>query len=204
MMFEDNYNEIKSPSTGLYKEKGSRFISYIFPVHCLEDVKVKLDHVKKIEHSANHQCYAFVLNPDKSAQKTNDDGEPSSTAGKPILGQILSNDLTNTLIVVVRYFGGIKLGVSGLIRSYKTAASEAINNSEKIIKIIKEYYEISFKYSQMNDIMRIVKEYNLEIINTDFQLECKLIFAVQRSNADLVKSAFNKYHEIIIIYLKTT
>ena len=204
MMFEDTYNEIKSPSSGLYKEKGSRFISYIFPVHSLEDVKVKLEHVKKIEHSSSHQCYAFVLNPDKSAQKANDDGEPSSTAGKPILGQILSNDLTNTLIVVVRYFGGIKLGVSWLIRSYKTAASEAINNSEKIIKIIKEYYEISFKYSQMNDIMRIVKEYNLEIINTDFQLECKLIFAVQRSNADLVKSAFNKYHEIIIIYLKTT
>ena len=204
MMFEDTYNEIKSPSSGLYKEKGSRFISYIFPVHSLEDVKVKLEHVKKIEHSSSHQCYAFVLNPDKSAQKANDDGEPSSTAGKPILGQILSNDLTNTLIVVVRYFGGIKLGVSGLIRSYKTAAAEAINNSEKIIKIIKEYYEISFKYSQMNDIMRIVKEYNLEIINTDFQLECKLIFAVQRSNADLVKSAFNKYHEIVIIYLKTT
>lgn len=203
-MFDDNYNEIKSPSTGLYKEKGSRFISYIFPVHCLEDVKVKLDYVKKIEHSANHQCYAFVLNPDKSAQKTNDDGEPSSTAGKPILGQILSNDLTNTLIIVVRYFGGVKLGISGLIRSYKTAAAEAINNSEKIIKIIKEYYEINFKYSLMNDIMRIVKEYNLEIINTDFQLECKLIFAVQRSNADMVKSAFNKYHEIIIIYLKTT
>ena len=203
-MFDDNYNEIKSPSTGQYKEKGSRFISYIFPVHCLEDVKVKLDYVKKIEHSANHQCYAFVLNPDKSAQKTNDDGEPSSTAGKPILGQILSNDLTNTLIIVVRYFGGVKLGISGLIRSYKTAAAEAINNSEKIIKIIKEYYEINFKYSLMNDIMRIVKEYNLEIINTDFQLECKLIFAVQRSNADMVKSAFNKYHEIIIIYLKTT
>ncbi len=204
MMFEDTYNEIKSPSSGLYKEKGSRFISYIYPVQSLEDVKVKLEEVKKIEHSASHRCYAFVLNPDKSAQKANDDGEPSSTAGKPILGQILSNDLTNTLIVVVRYFGGIKLGVSGLIRSYKTAAAAAINNSEKIIKIIKEYYEISFKYSQMNDIMRIVKEYNLEIINTDFQLECKLIFAVQRSNADLVKSAFNKYHEIIIIYLKTT
>tara|TARA_B100000609_G_C17079502_1_gene363361 strand:- start:38 stop:649 length:612 start_codon:yes stop_codon:yes gene_type:complete len=203
-MFEDTYNEIKSPSSGLYKEKGSRFISYIYPVQSLEDVKVKLEEVKKIEHSASHRCYAFVLNPDKSAQKANDDGEPSSTAGKPILGQILSNDLTNTLIVVVRYFGGIKLGVSGLIRSYKTAAAAAINNSEKIIKIIKEYYEISFKYSQMNDIMRIVKEYNLEIINTDFQLECKLIFAVQRSNADLVKSAFNKYHEIIIIYLKTT
>ena len=204
MMFDDSYNEIKSPSTGLYKEKGSRFISYIFPVHSLEDIKVKLEHVKKIEHSASHQCYAFVLNPDKSAQKANDDGEPSSTAGKPILGQILSSNLTNTLIIVVRYYGGVKLGISGLIRSYKTAAAEAINNSEKIIKIIKEYYEISFKYSLMNDIMRIVKEYNLEIINTDFQLECKLIFAVQRSNADMVKSAFNKYHEIIIIYLKTT
>ena len=204
MMFEDTYNEIKSPSSGLYKEKGSRFISYIYPVQSLEDVKVKLEEVKKIEHSASHRCYAFVLNPDKSAQKANDDGEPSSTAGKPILGQILSNDLTNTLIIVVRYFGGIKLGASGLIRSYKTAAAAAINNSEKIIKIIKEYYEISFKYSQMNDIMRIVKEYNLEIINTDFQLECKLIIAVQRSNADAVKSAFNKYHEIIIIYLKTT
>ena len=202
-MFSDKYKEIKSATTGVYKEKGSKFIAYSFPVHSEENVKEKLEEVKKLEHSARHHCYAYILNPDKSAQRANDDGEPSSTAGKPILGQILSNDLTNILIVVVRYFGGVKLGVPGLIRSYKTAALDAISNSEIITKIIKEQFAVSFKYPQMNEVMRLVKEYNLEVVNTDFQIECNLIFAVAKSKSEEVVETFKKNYELTIKYLKT-
>ena len=202
-MFSDKYKQIKSATTGVYKEKGSKFIAYSFPVHSEENVKEKLEEVKKIEHSARHHCYAYILNPDKSAQRVNDDGEPSSTAGKPILGQILTNDLTNILIVVVRYFGGVKLGVPGLIRSYKTAALDAISNSEIITKIIKEQFAVSFKYPQMNDVMRLVKEYNLEVVNTDFQIECNLIFAVAKSKSEEVVETFKKNYELTIKYLKT-
>jgi uncharacterized YigZ family protein len=202
-MFSDKYKEIKSATTGVYKEKGSKFIAYSFPVHSEENVKEKLEEVKKLEHSARHHCYAYILKPDKSAQRANDDGEPSSTAGKPILGQILSNDLTNILIVVVRYFGGVKLGVPGLIRSYKTAALDAISNSEIITKIIKEQFAVSFKYPQMNEVMRLVKEYNLEVVNTDFQIECNLIFAVAKSKSEEVVETFKKNYELTIKYLKT-
>ena len=202
-MFSDKYKEIKSATTGVYKEKGSKFIAYSFPVYSEENVKEKLEEVKKLEHSARHHCYAYILKPDKSAQRANDDGEPSSTAGKPILGQILSNDLTNILIVVVRYFGGVKLGVPGLIRSYKTAALDAISNSEIITKIIKEQFAVSFKYPQMNEVMRLVKEYNLEVVNTDFQIECNLIFAVAKSKSEEVVETFKKNYELTIKYLKT-
>ena len=202
-MFSDKYKEIKSATTGVYKEKGSKFIAYSFPVHSEENVKEKLEEVKKLEHSARHHCYAYILKPDKSAQRANDDGEPSSTAGKPILGQILSNDLTNILIVVVRYFGGVKLGVPGLIRSYKTAALDAISNSEIITKIIKEQFAVSFKYPQMNEVMRLVKEYNLDVVNTDFQIECNLIFAVAKSKSEEVVETFKKNYELTIKYLKT-
>ena len=202
-MFSDKYKEIKSATTGVYKEKGSKFIAYSFPVYSEVNVKEKLEEVKKLEHSARHHCYAYILKPDKSAQRANDDGEPSSTAGKPILGQILSNDLTNILIVVVRYFGGVKLGVPGLIRSYKTAALDAISNSEIITKIIKEQFAVSFKYPQMNEVMRLVKEYNLEVVNTDFQIECNLIFAVAKSKSEEVVETFKKNYELTIKYLKT-
>ena len=202
-MFSDKYKEIKSATTGVYKDKGSKFIAYSFPVYSEENVKEKLEEIKKLEHSARHHCYAYILKPDKSAQRANDDGEPSSTAGKPILGQIVSNDLTNILIVVVRYFGGVKLGVPGLIRSYKTAALDAISNSEIITKIIKEQFAVSFKYPQMNDVMRLVKEYNLEVVNTDFQIECNLIFAVVKSKSEEVVETFKKNHELTIKYLKT-
>ena len=201
-MFDDKYKEVKSPTTGIYKEKGSKFIAYVYPVYSEEEVKEKLEEVKKLEHSARHHCYAYILNPDKSAQRANDAGEPSSTAGKPILGQILSNDLTNILIVVVRYFGGVKLGVPGLIRSYKTAASDAISKATIIIKTIKEYYEVSFKYPKMNDVMRLVKEFDLEVVNTDFRIDCKLIFAAQKSKADSIIETFRKNHELAIKQIK--
>ena len=202
-MFEDKYKEIKSSTTGVYKEKGSKFIAYSFAVYSEEEVKKKLEEVKKIEHAARHHCYAYILNPDKSSQRANDDGEPSSTAGNPILGQILSNDLTNILIVVVRYFGGVKLGVPGLIRSYKTAASEAISKADIIIKIIKEHYEVRFQYPQMNDVMRLIKEHDLEVVNTDFQIDCNLIFAVAKNKADNLVEIFKKNHELKVKYLRT-
>ena len=202
-MIEDKYKEVKNHTTGIYKEKGSKFIAYSYPVYSEEEVKEKLEEVRKLEHSARHYCYAYILNPDKSAQRANDDGEPSSTAGKPILGQILSNNLTNILIVVVRYFGGVKLGVPGLIRSYKTAAAEAILEATIITKTIKEQYEVSFKYPQMNDVMRLIKEYDLEVVNTDFQIDCKLIFAVPKSKANDVVDTFKKNHELRIDNIKT-
>ena len=201
-MFDDKYKEVKSPTTGIYKEKGSKFIAYAYPVYSEEEVKEKLEEVKKLEHSARHHCYAYILNPDKSAQRANDDGEPSSTAGKPILGQMLSKDLTNILIVVVRYFGGVKLGVPGLIRSYKTAASQAILEATIITKTLKEQYEVSFKYPQMNDVMRLVKEFDLEVVNTDFQIDCKLIFAAPKSKANSILDTFKKNHELSIKYIK--
>ena len=202
-MFDDTYKEVKSHTTGIYKEKGSKFIAYSYPVYSEQEVKERLEEVKKLEHSARHHCYAYVLHADKSAWRANDDGEPSSTAGKPILGQIQSNDLTNILIIVVRYFGGVKLGVPGLIRSYKTAASDAISKSTIITKTIKEHYQVDFKYPQMNDVMRIVKEYDLEVVNTDFGMDCNLIFAVVKSRANNVMDTFKKNHELKIEYLQT-
>ena len=186
-------HNMMTPTWCLIKEKKMKKVK----------VKEKLEEVKKLEHSARHHCYAYVLHADKSAQRANDNGEPSSTAGKPILGQIQSNDLTNILIIVVRYFGGVKLGVPGLIRSYKTAASDAISKSTIITKTIKEHYEVSFKYPQMNDVMRIVKEYDLEIVNTDFQIDCNLIFAVPKSKSETIVSTFQKNHALSIKYLKT-
>ena len=202
-MHKDTYKEIKNPTTGLYKEKGSKFIAYSYPIYSKEEIKERIEEVKKLEHAARHHCYAYILKPDKSSQRANDDGEPSSTAGKPILGQILSNDLTNVLIVVVRYFGGVKLGVPGLIRCYKTAAAIAITDAEILTKTIKEHYEVSFKYPQMNDVMRLVKEFDLEVINTDFRIDCKLIFAAQKSKANSIVDTFKKNHELSIKYIKT-
>ena len=202
-MFSDKYKEIKSLSLGIYKEKGSKFIAYSYPVYSEQEVKERLEEVKKIEHSARHHCYAYIINPDKSLQRANDDGEPSFTAGKQILGQIQSNNLTNILIIVVRYFGGIKLGVPGLIRSYKTAAADSISQGVFVTKTIKEQYKVSFKYPLMNDVMRLIKEHNLEVINTNFQIDCNLIFAVPKSKADNLVETFKKNHELKIKYLKT-
>ena len=202
-MSNDTYKEVKSHTTGIYKEKGSKFIAYSYPVYSKQEVEEKLEEVKKLEHSARHNCYAYVLHADKSAGRANDDGEPSSTAGKPILGQIQSNELTNILIIVVRYFGGVKLGVPGLIRSYKTAAATAISEAKILTKTIKEHYEVSFKYPQMNAVMQLVKEFDLEVIITDFQIDCKLIFAAQKSKADSIVDTFKKNHELSIKYIKT-
>ena len=200
MLFDYTYKEITANSQGLYKEKGSRFIAYAYSVYDLDSIKKYLKEIKNIESSASHYCYAYRLYPDKSLYKFNDDGEPAYTAGKPILKQIEKNELTNILIIVVRYFGGVKLGIPGLIRSYKTAAINVLINSSIIIKTIKDKYVVMFEPQHMNDVMRLIKQNNLEIIRTGFQNACSITFLVDRKKTDLVLSLFRKNHNLKIVY----
>src|SRR6056297_2588024 len=152
-----SYKTIKSKGEGLFKDKGSKFIALAIPVETEEEVKSALEEVRNAYHDARHHCYAYRLGPLMDIYRANDDGEPSSSAGKPILGQIRSYELTNILIVVIRYFGGIKLGVGGLIQAYKTAAEEAIRNAKIIEKKLHDIYRVSFEYSEINEVMRILK-----------------------------------------------
>ncbi len=203
MLFEDTYHTITSPSKGLYKEKGSKFIALAFPVMTEEEVKDILDQLRKEYHDARHHCYAYVLGFDKSAHRYNDDGEPSGTAGRPIFGQIQSKDLTNILVVVVRYFGGTKLGVSGLITAYKSATRYALETTDIISLTVNDVYRLSFEYPLMNEVMRVVKDEALEIVDQDFQLSCKLSFSVRKNSSNKVYERFNKIHGVKIDYLKT-
>ncbi len=191
-MFDDTFKTISIPSEGLYKEKGSKFIGYAYPVKSEAEVKDLVAKLKKEHHSARHHCYAFRLLPDKSVFRSNDDGEPSGTAGKPILGQILSNDLTNVLVVVVRYFGGTLLGVSGLIKAYKTAAAEAIANAEIITKTIDVRYEITCSYIQLNDVMRIIKQENIQVISQQSSENSVLIIELRKSMEERSVALFRK------------
>lgn len=203
MLFEDTYKTIKKNSEGIYKEKGSKFIALAYPVQSEDDVKEILIGLRKEYHDARHHCYAYRLGHDHSAYRVNDDGEPSGTAGKPIFGQIRSFDLTNILIVVIRYFGGTKLGVSGLINAYKSSAKEAIEANKIIELTVNDIYEIHFGYPLMNDVMSIMKEENLEQISSDFQLDCKIVFPVRKSNSNKVFDKFSKLHGLKITFLRT-
>lgn len=182
-MFEDTYFTIEEKVEGLYKEKGSRFISLAFPVSKEEEVKEIIKDIKKEYYDARHHCYAYILGYDKSTYRMNDDGEPSSTAGKPIYGQLLSKDLTNVLVVVVRYFGGTKLGASGLIQAYKQAALDALNNAKIIEKTVDEIYSISFDYVFMNDVMKVLKDFDVIQMNHRFDNDCYLEFRTRKSNS---------------------
>lgn len=182
-MFDDTYHTIKAPAEGLYKEKGSKFLAFAFPVRTVEEVKVHLDKLRKDYFDARHHCYAYILGPNKDAWRANDDGEPSGTGGRPIHGQLLSADLTDTLIVVVRYFGGILLGASGLANAYKTAARDAIDHAEIIEKTIDIRYRLHFEYALMNDVMRVIKDFGLTPLNQDFNLDCRLELEVRQSQS---------------------
>lgn len=203
MLFEDTYKTIVKRSQGLYKDKGSRFISLAVPVASEAEIKTELDAIRRQYYDARHHCYAWVLGFDKSAYRANDDGEPSGTAGKPIHGQLMANDLTNTLIVVVRYFGGIKLGVRGLIDAYKTAASDALANNEIVTKIIHEIYQVNFDYTSMNDIMRIIKEENLVQTGQKFDTNCQLWFSVRKQHSQHVFARFKELRKAEILYVRT-
>lgn len=201
MLFEDTYLTITTSAEGLYKDKGSKFIAYAFPVSSEHQIKQHLSDLRKEHFNARHHCYAFRLGADKMAYRANDDGEPKYSAGKPILGQIQSNDLTNILIVVVRYFGGTLLGVSGLITAYKLAAANALENAIIVEKKVMERYELTFDYLQMNDVMKLMKDEELEQISQNFDLNCTLVFAVRKNNAQKVVDLFKKISNLEIEFL---
>lgn len=177
---EDTYRTLDAPSEGLYKEKGSKFIALAYPVYSEEEVKEILAGLKKQYYDARHHCYAYSLGADKSRYRANDDGEPNHSAGDPILGQIRSFDLSNVLVVVVRYFGGTKLGVSGLINAYKTSTAEALSNATIVEKYETALLQVHFAYPQMNDVMSLVKEYDLGVREQHFELDCRMTLEVRR------------------------
>jgi uncharacterized YigZ family protein len=202
-MFEDEYKTIDGPAEGLYKEKGSRFIALVLPVSSTDEVKDKLEQIRKKYHDARHHCYAYRLGYDKSVWRHSDGGEPSGTAGKPIFGQILSHDLTNILIIVVRYFGGIKLGTGGLIQAYKAAAADALDHATIRMNTVFDRYEILFSYEQMNEVMRVMKEERLEQTGQEFGEQCKVIFTVRKKDSNRIFDKISKMKHVSIRFLNT-
>ena len=182
-MFDDTYRTLAAPSEGIYKEKGSKFLAFAYPVRTLDEIKGHLEQLRKDYFDARHHCYAYILGPRKDAFRANDDGEPSGTGGRPIHGQLLSADLTDTLVVVVRYFGGILLGASGLANAYKTAARDAIDHATIVEKTIDCRYRLSFAYETMNDVMRILKDFDLKPESPDYALDCSLEVSVRQSQS---------------------
>ena len=181
MNSSDTYKTIKAPSSGIFKDRGSKFIGLAYNVDSVDEAQEILDSVKKEYRDARHHCYAYKIGLDDYTWRVNDDGEPSGTAGKPIMGQINSFELTNLLIVVVRYFGGTLLGVGGLISAYRNAAREALSNAIVLKKLIKVEYDLEFPYSAMNDVMTLIKDENLEQSHQVFELNCTLRISLRKS-----------------------
>ena len=198
MQESDRYKTIKGTSEGYYKEKGSKFIAWAFHVENEEEAKECLLQMKKEYHDARHHCYALRIQPEDEFFRSSDDGEPSGTAGKPILNQILSAGLFDVLVVVIRYFGGTKLGVPGLIRSYKTATRDALEQAEITHLIIKRTLVLTFDYMLMNPVMHIVKEEKLDVLKQDFALRCELVLDVERNREKIVAEKFNRIYGLIV------
>ena len=198
----NEYNTLTVKGEGYYKDKGSKFIAVAYHVESEEEAKEALITVKKKYHDARHHCYAYRVNPESEFSRSSDDGEPSGTAGKPILNQLLSFELYNVIVVVVRYFGGTKLGVSGLIMAYKSATRDAIQNSKTVKKYITRQVELSFEYPLVNEVMRVIKEKNLKIINQDFSSDCKIIIEIKKNVLKNTIFRFEKIRGILITNLK--
>ncbi|MFA6277306.1 MAG: YigZ family protein [Pedobacter sp.] len=203
MLFDDTYKTIKTTSESIFRDKGSKFIGYAYPISSETEVKNIISKLKAEHSKARHFCWALRLSPDRSVFKLNDDGEPSGTAGRPILNTLLSTDVTNILVVVVRYFGGTLLGVPGLINAYKTATVEALEVNEIITKTVNDVYEIHFDYLVMNTIMRIIKDEQLTVLNQEFDTKCVVKFEVRKANLNAVLGKLEKVEGIDIKYLNT-
>ena len=194
---KDTYKTIATASEEvLYKEKNSKFFGYAFPVTSEEDVKENLERLRKEHFSARHWCYAYQIGTEKIQYRANDDGEPNNSAGMPIYGQIQSFEVTNILVVVVRYFGGVKLGVGGLISAYKTAAQMALENATIIEKTIDKHFIISFGYAHMNKVMRIIKEKNLQIVSQKMEMDCEIEISIRKKNVQNLLDTFESLYEI--------
>lgn len=199
MTEKDTYRTIAKPTDEvIYKDRSSKFLGYAYPITTEEEVKEIVETLKQQHHKARHWCYAWQLGVENIQFRANDDGEPNNSAGQPIYGQILSKELTNILVVVVRYFGGIKLGVGGLVTAYKTAAQMAIENAIIIEKLVEVQFKLSFDYQYMNVAMRAIKENDIAIINQTSALHCELIISTRKKNTEKVKEIFEQLHHINI------
>lgn len=196
MEYTDIFYTIGAPAEGLYKEKGSKFIAYAFPVSDEQQIKEITARLKKEHHSARHHCFAWRLGSDLELFRVNDDGEPSGTAGRPILGQIKQHELTDIVVVVVRYFGGILLGTSGLTNAYKQAAANVLTNAHIVEKVIETTIEVNFDYLAMNDFMTVLKEFQLEMKESQFDLACKAKILVRKQLTDIVMEKLQKIDKL--------
>ena len=202
-LFEDTYNTIDEPSEGIFRDKGSKFIAYAYPFKDENKLKEIISELKSLHPKARHHCWAYRLTPDRSVFRINDDGEPSGTAGRPILNVLLSMDVTNILIVVVRYFGGTLLGVPGLINAYKTSAQEALTVANIVERTVNDVYEIEFDYLQMNNIMRVVKESEVNVLSQDFDMSCKITLEIRKLQVNELIGRVEKIEGVKINYLRT-
>ncbi|MGZ3763784.1 MAG: IMPACT family protein [Mucilaginibacter sp.] len=200
MLFDDTYLTIEKPSEGIFRDRGSKFLAYAYPVISDQDIKNIVADLKKGNPKANHHCWAIRWSTDRSVFRLNDDGEPSGTAGRPILNTLLSRNLTNLAVVVVRYFGGTLLGVPGLINAYRTATELALDAAVIIEKTVNDVYTIAFDYLQMNDMMRIIKEDNLDIIEQQFDNACLIKVSIRKMQVNQTISKLQKLPSVKIKY----
>jgi len=203
MLFEDTFKTIRTPSEGIFKDRGSKFLAYAYPIKQENEVKPLVENLKKEHFKAVHHCFAYRLGIDRSNFRVNDDGEPSGTAGKPIFNTLLSQEITNILVVVVRYFGGTLLGVPGLINAYKCATIEALAMADIIEKTVNDVYIVSFEFVQMNDIMKVVKEFSLKIRNQTYDNQCTMELEFRKTLTNQLIGKFEKIDGIVVEYLMT-
>lgn len=204
MLLDDTYKTIIRPSEGLFRDKGSKFIGYTYPLGSENELKDILSHLKAEHPKARHYCWALRLTPDRTVFRVNDDGEPSGTAGKPILNTLLSYEVTNILAVVVRYFGGTLLGVPGLINAYKTATIEALNHAEIISQTVNSLYQLKFEHLQMNDVMRIIKEEDLKVSNQQFDTSCSFDIEIRQSAVNRIVGRLEKINGISLKFIRSS
>lgn len=193
----DTYLTIAGISEGLYKEKGSKFLAFAIPVSNVEEIKEILKEKRKEYHDARHVCFAYILGEKGEETRANDDGEPSGTAGKPMLGTLVSKGVTNVLLVVVRYFGGTKLGTSGLINAYRTACQDALDQNEVVEKILEAKCDILFEYPFLNDVMRVVKEENATIVTQQFDNDCTMRISIRKRDEEKLRSRLAKIERLM-------
>jgi len=198
VLFDDTYKTLASPSEGFFKDRGSKFISFAFPILNETDVKAHLAALRDLHPKAVHHCFAYRLGQDRMSYKISDDGEPSGTAGRPILNTLFSKEVTNLLIVVVRYFGGTLLGVPGLINAYKMATESALAEGTIVSRYLFNVYELKFAYIQMNDVMRIVKEMELPVLQQHFEMECSMMLEVRNTLTERFIARCGKVEELSV------
>jgi uncharacterized YigZ family protein len=199
----DTYKTIKAAVEGQFSDRGSKFISKAFPAKSEEEIKTILQQLRKTYHDARHHCFAYRLGADYKFWRINDDGEPSGSAGRPIFGQIQSYDLTNIAIVVIRYFGGTKLGIPGLFNAYRSATIDALSKAEIYQDTIKKIYDLAYEYPVMNDVMKIIKNEEATIIETNFELHCKIRFAIRQSKEQQIKKYLSSIKTTELNYINT-